>query len=277
MQSFIEKKSKMHAIKTESTMNNMRGFTLVELMVTVFLTAIAVIAIYRGYTTFSQSADAQQQTMEMQQNLRIGMTTLVKDIMRAGMNDEDESVAGFISVDLGDGPTNDVDKIAFSMDLGSANGPVVFATDGNDNDGDGDTDEDDEARIGDGDVDDDDERIYYALNGEDLQRRVWDSTIPGFGAAQTVITNVSTLEFVYLDEDENLVNGGVLPITDPAVLDNIDTVVVTLVVRTTNEDYRITNNETYQNLLLTDIYTAPGDNFRRRAMSMRVKVRNANL
>ena len=91
----------MHAIKTKPTLNNMHGFTLVELMVTVFLTAIAVIAIYRGYTTFSQSADAQQQTMEMQQNLRIGMNTLVKDIMRAGMNDEDESVAGFISIDLG--------------------------------------------------------------------------------------------------------------------------------------------------------------------------------
>jgi type II secretory pathway component PulJ len=251
----------------------MEGFTLVELMVTVFLTAIAVIAIYRGYTTFSQSADAQQQTMEMQQNLRIGMTILVKDIMRAGMNDEDEDVAGFISIDLGDGATNDVDKIAFSMDLGSGG---VFAADTVDNDGDGDTDEDDEARIGDGDVDDDDERIYYALSGEDLQRRVWDSAIPGYGPAQTVITNVSALEFIYLDEDENPVSG-VLPITDPAVLDNIDTVVVSLVVRTTNEDYRITNNETYQNLLGADIYTAPGDNFRRRVMSMRVKVRNANL
>ena len=276
----------MHAINTKPTLNNMCGFTLVELMVTVFLTAIAVIAIYRGYTTFSQSADAQQQTMEMQQNLRIGMTTLVKDIMRAGMNDEDESVAGFISIDLGDGPTNDVDKIAFSMDLGSANGSGVnnldppFASDTPiDNDGDGDIDEDDEARIGDGFVDDDGERIYYALSGEDLQRRLWDADLvpPGYGPAQTVINNVSFLEFVYLDEDENLVNGGVLPITDPAVLANIDTVVVTLVVRTTNEDYRITNKETYQNLLLTDIYTAPGDNFRRRAMSMRVKVRNANL
>ena len=275
MQSFIDKKSKMHAINAKSTMNSMGGFTLVELMVTVFLTAIAVIAIYRGYTTFSQSADAQQQTMEMQQNLRIGMAALVKDIMRAGMKEEDSTLVAFANAD---GAT-----VEFGMDLGSGG---VYATDGVDNDGDGVEDDDpdpavaaieaqEEGRIGDGDFDDDGERIRYTLSGEDLQREVWDSAIPGFGAAQTVITNVSALDFVYLDEDGNQL--GPLPITNAAVLDTIDTVLVTLVVRTTNEDYRITNNETYQNLLLTDIYTAPGDNFRRRAMSMRVKVRNANL
>jgi prepilin-type N-terminal cleavage/methylation domain-containing protein len=262
----------MHAIKTKPTLNNMHGFTLVELMVTVFLTAIAVIAIYRGYTTFSQSADAQQQTMEMQQNLRIGMTTLVKDIMRAGMKEEDSTLVAFANADAA--------TVEFGMDLGSGG---LYKNDGFDNDGDGDTDDGDPAtddleaqeedRIGDGDFGDDGEQIRYSLSGEDLQREVWNGA--AFGAAQTVITNVSALEFVYLDEDENQL--GPLPIADPAVLDTIDTVVVTLVVRTTNEDYRITNNETYQNLLLTDIYTAPGDNFRRRAMSMRVKVRNANL
>ena len=70
-------------------LKNSNGFTLVELMVTVLLTAIAVIAIYRGYTSFSQSADAQQQVIEMQQNLRIGMYTLVRDMIRAGMTEDD--------------------------------------------------------------------------------------------------------------------------------------------------------------------------------------------
>ncbi len=62
----------MHAMKTKS-INNIHGFTLVELMIVVLLTGIAVIAIYRGYTAFSQSADTQEQIIEMQQNLRIGM------------------------------------------------------------------------------------------------------------------------------------------------------------------------------------------------------------
>ena len=75
-------------MKTKSTINNIHGFTLVELMVVVLLTAIAVIAIYRGYTAFSHSADAQEQIIEMQQNLRIGMHWLEKDLRRAGMNEE---------------------------------------------------------------------------------------------------------------------------------------------------------------------------------------------
>jgi hypothetical protein len=48
-------------------------------------------------------------------------------------------------------------------------------------------------------------------------------------------------------------------------------------VRTTNEDLRITNNETYDNLLGTTVLDPQNDHFRRRAMSMRLKVRNAQL
>ena len=258
--------------KTRKHIQNDNGFTLVELMVTVFLTAIAVISIYRGYTAFSQAADAQQQVMEMQQNLRIGITRLAADIRRAGVNEEDEDIAGFIAADA--------TSMEFSMDLGSGG---VFATDGEDNDGDGVEDDDpdadiaaleaeEEGRVGDGDVDDDGERIRYTLvaNGttNDLRREVWDADLvpPGYGA-QTIITNVSALHFVYLD-----VNG------DPtAAPEDIDTVEITMVVRTTNEDYRITNKETYANQLNTWSYTSPNDNFRRRAMSMRVKIRNAQL
>ena len=276
----------------QNFLKNSKGFTLVELMVTVFLTAIAVIAIYRGYTAFSQSADTQQQVIEMQQNLRIGMQALVKDIIRAGMNEEDQDVAGFILDIDGDATEdNDADTIAFSMDLGSGG---VFDADGVDNDVDEDTDEEDEARIGDADVDDDGERIHYFFYNEDannnsvldggedgngnklldqwLQREVW--TAGALGAPQTIISNVNALDFVYLDEDENVLG---TPLTTTANLEAIDTVEITLVVRTSNEDYRITNNESYQNLQGTVIYTAPSDNFRRRSMSMRVKVRNAQL
>jgi prepilin-type N-terminal cleavage/methylation domain-containing protein len=274
-------------------LKNSNGFTLVELMVTVFLTAIAVIAIYRGYTSFSQSADAQEQVIEMQQNLRIGMYTLVRNIIRAGMNEEDSDVAGFIlDIEPPDGTfDNDEETIAFSMNLGSGG---VYSGDGEDNDKDGVIDEEDEVRVGDNDVDDDGERIHFFFYNEDtnnnsqldagedvngngsldqwLQKEVWNSG--AYGTAQTIITNVSALNFVYLDENGNVLGPTISNSTD---LEAIDTVEITLVVRTTNEDYRIINNESYQNLQGAVIYTAPGDNFRRRSMSMRVKVRNAQL
>lgn len=273
MQSFIEKKSKIHAMNPKTTKNNMNGFTLVELMIVVLLTGIAVIAIYRGYTSFSHSADVQEQIIEMQQNLRIGMDWLEKDLRRAGMTEEDtEGIfvsgakrPGFLTATnttaAGFTPGDPIVEVV--MDLGNG-------VSGVDDDGDGLTDEEDEARVGDGDADDDDERILYSLNGEDLQREVWNGTSNSYNAAQTIITNVSALNFVYLDENAVSV----------AAPEDIDTVEITMVVRTTNEDYRVTNNDRYYNINPAgpeEILGPQGDNFRRRSMSKRVKIRNANL
>jgi hypothetical protein len=49
---------------------------------------------------------------------------------------------------------------------------------------------------------------------------------------------------------------------------------ITLVVRTTNEDYRYTDRITYRNLQGTSLVSATGDNFRRRAFTMSVQIRN---
>ena len=301
------KESKMHAMNTKSTLNNMRGFTLVELMIVVFLSAIAVIAIYRGYTAFSHSADAQEQIIEMQQNLRIGMYSLFKDVMRAGMTEEDNDTLGigtdrmsvkaltFLTAEtLITDPTDpdyNIDEwiLEFAMDLGSDKGGAVpeFADDGEDNDGDDDIDEADESWMGDDDINDNDERVRYKLspvdpavpNWFDLQREVWTCDSSGacdYGPPQTVITNVCALDFTYVQADDSVLNPLQRPLieTERAL---VETVEITMVVRTTNEDYRITNKETYNNLRGTEVLGPQNDNFRRRAMSMRVKVRNANL
>lgn len=274
--------------KTKKHIKNDKGFTLVELMVTVFLTAIAMISIYRGYTSFSQAADAQQQVMEMQQNLRIGMARLSADIRRAGMNEEYESEAGFMRANN--------EYIEFSMDISNGG---VFKDDGVDNNDDGDADDgnpatdDDEAleedRIGDGDIDDDGERVRYQLvaNGTtfDLERAVWQS---GAYVTQTIITNVEALDFVYWDAGspgppvEIPVELNTFTKEDPAGffgledddLEAIDRVEITLVVRTTNEDYRYTDRQTYPNLQGTSLVSNVGDNFRRRVFSMSVQIRN---
>ena len=190
------------------------------------------------------------------------------------------------------------------MDLGSGG---VYASDGVDNDDDGLTDEDDESRIGDGDTTDDGERIKYCSGedancngildaGEDangngvldaagsLRRLVYDSALGDYDYAhpQIVITNVEALDFVYYDSGSTsppvapavmtIPAGG---ITDPIELAKISRVEITLVVRTTNEDYRYTNNETFNNLQGTPILTvSPADNFRRRAFTMVVDIRN---
>jgi prepilin-type N-terminal cleavage/methylation domain-containing protein len=277
--------------KTRKFLKNDNGFTLVELMVTVLLTAIAVVSIYRGYTSFSQSADAQQQVIEMQQNLRIGITWLAKDIRRAGINKEDEKAAGFIydaTSKLGcTDNLHDVDPtklsfkaIAFTLDLVATG----FDTDCDDNDDDGisdkdgslscpyDTDADvkaleevegaQERLIGDGDVDDDGERIKYSLqatgNTYDLRRSVWKS---GAYDTYTLITNVEAVNFLYFDEDGTQLTPSVVidaatgvQVLSDADASKVDRVEITLVVRATNEDYRYTDTRPYQNLQGAVVY-----------------------
>ena len=270
--------------KTKILIKNKNGFTLVELMVTVLLTAIAVVSIYRGYTSFSQAADAQQQVMEMQQNLRIGMTWLAADIRRAGMNEEGEDVASFMCDEV---PTNDT-SIEFSMDL--LGGDIV----GNDDDEDGLPDEEDESRIGDGEIDDDGERIQYYLaqssvdaTTNDLIREVWTA---GAYVTHTLITNVEALDFVYFDDTgaefvPSLPTAAECPyVALPGFagelslkgdeLQEVDRVEITLVVRATNEDLRYNDNVIYSNLQGTPLISNKADHFRRRVFSMSVQIRN---
>ena len=199
-------------------------------MVAVFLTGIAVIGIYRGYVSFSQSADAQEQNIEMQQNLRIGMYRLEKHLRRTGMNEEDDDNAGF---EVADDAT-----MTFTMDMGGADGSVDDETW---NPGD----------AGDSDLEDNDERLGFKVEDIDIDG-ITDLVLidenngdPSAAVDTMIITNVDALNFVYLDEDSDPIPGTPLVAGDR---DRIRTVQVAIVVRTTNEDYRYTNNETYRNL-----------------------------
>jgi hypothetical protein len=101
-----------------------------------------------------------------------------------------------------------------------------------------------------------------------------------------IITNVDALNFVYLAEDgSDTLDQDTTP-DDPATgrlgvaagdLGDIYAVEIAIVVRTTNEDLRYTNNEQYRNLQGSLIYQAPGDHFRRRISVKRIKIRNAGL
>jgi len=261
-----------------STMNNMRGFTLVELMIVVLLTAIAVIAIYRGYTAFSHSVDVQEQIIEMQQNLRIGMHWLEKDLRRAGMNEEEDETAGYRLDRNGDGPGPS--SVSFTMDLGGTDPGID------------DEDTSDGFDPGDNGLTDDNEWLTYKLvpvagtTFFNLVKTDENNGDPDAPDDMTIITNVDALNFVYLDEDGGDLDPDATPddpangrnfLNDSGDMSNIRSIQVAIVVRTTNEDLRYTNTEEYRNLQGSLIYQAPGDHFRRRVSIKQIKIRNAGL
>jgi type IV pilus assembly protein PilW len=213
------------------------GFTLVELLVAMFLTFIAAVGMYKMLVAYNASSEIMDQLVELQQNCRIAMGRMTDEIRMAAYDPTTTSPAKI-------SPASNATRFIFSMDLNE-----------------------------DGDVLDPDENIIYSLadlDGDGVNDLVRND-ING-GGAQQVITNVSALEFLYVDEDGNPVAAG--PFTS--------SVEIAMVVKTTNEDYRIIDNFNYQTRrgLISGaiLYTPPAeDHFRRRLVEQTVKCRNNGL
>lgn len=65
-------------------LRNRRGFTLVELLITVVLASMIMIAAFMLSRTISQVFSAQDQTVDTQGNLRFGMDFVSRDLRKAG-------------------------------------------------------------------------------------------------------------------------------------------------------------------------------------------------
>jgi len=62
------------------------GFTLVELMISLAIAAFVVTGIFTLYNTFFQSTAIQDQVLQLQQNSRVGLDDLARDLRLAGVD-----------------------------------------------------------------------------------------------------------------------------------------------------------------------------------------------
>src|SRR3990172_10702339 len=62
-----------------------RGFSLIELLIVMAMLALVLVAIYSLYDTHSKSAYVQEEVVDVQQNLRIAMDSISRDIKMAGV------------------------------------------------------------------------------------------------------------------------------------------------------------------------------------------------
>ena len=94
---------------TISPLRSRAGFTLIELMVSLFLTAIAVVAIYRSYVAIRVGLEIQEQQAEIHQNLRIAVQRMSRELRMATFDPEGSADAGFVVADNR--------RISFTCDL----------------------------------------------------------------------------------------------------------------------------------------------------------------
>ena len=219
-------------------MTGEKGFTLVELLVAVFVAGIVMGGVYSSYYSQQKAYTAHEQLAEMQQNLRSAMYFMAREIRMAGCNPLGTAdTAGFQAVGA--------NSVTFSMDFRGQS--AISAHNGI--------------------TTDDNESIVYSLsdwNGDginDLMR----NTPPTGNAA--VAENIDALNFVYLDANENVTIDRLA----------VRAVQITLVARTGRGDPGFTDTTTYTNLQGTTILAAQNDNFRRRLLSTHVKCRNMGL
>jgi len=70
---------------TTSIPRGKRGFTLIEILIVIAIMGLILGAVYSVYLTHQKSAYTQEEVVEVQQNLRIAMDSMTKDIRMAGM------------------------------------------------------------------------------------------------------------------------------------------------------------------------------------------------
>ena len=123
-----------------SRLVNKQGFTLVEALIATAVAGVVMTTIYSIYYSQQKSYVAQEQIAAMQQNLRVAMLYMEREIRMAGCDPTGFANAGITTADAG--------SISFTMD----------------------TEGDSAGSDPDGDTDDPDEVITFSLAGTDLSR-----------------------------------------------------------------------------------------------------------
>jgi type IV pilus assembly protein PilW len=223
---------------------NTQGFTLVELLVAMVVSLLALGAIYSTFLSQFKSYQIQEEVAAMQQNIRAAMYHMQREIRMAGYDPTGNSGSAIMIANVA--------ELQFTIDKN----------------GDGDF-----TGISPAPANDPNEQIRYALTNDadedgiadgspcHLGRQTWS------GGLQTVAENIDALNFVYLDANGNTTT----------TLDDIRSVEITIVARTGRSLKPSPNNMVYYNQQDETILDAQNDKFSRKRLTAFINCRNLRL
>jgi len=236
---------------------NTQGFTLVELLVAMAVSLLALGAIYSTFLTQFKSYQVQEEIAAMQQNIRAAMYHMQREIRMAGCDPLNNSVTLPSQAPI---PTAKQGTLDYPINqiIEANSTSIVFMEDVNPPDG---------------DVNDPNEIIGYSLDVSDgdLVRNTG-------GGDQTVAENIDALNFVYLDGSSPsiVLNPGGTNVAS-GDLSKIRSVEITIVARTGRSLSPSKNNVVYENQQGTTILGAQNDNFSRKRLTAFINCRNLGL
>ena len=182
-------------------LKNNAGFTLMEILIAMAISGLVLTGIYQAYAGQMRVNNTQNQVVDMQQNVRVAMLFMERDIRLAGFNPTgNATVAGIGPVGIDVANSN---AITLSLDNTGGEG------DGEDNDRDGMTDETPECNGNPLGVLDAGEQVIYTLNN-DANNNGQNDALEGLNNnpchllrnGQRLASNIDALNFVYLGVDD---------------------------------------------------------------------------
>ena len=217
-----------------------QGFTIVELLVGMALSLLAMGAVYSTFLSQHKSYVVQAEVSAMQQNLRAAMFYMQREIKMAGCDPLNTGNFGIT--------TANANSITFSEDIDD--GTVGNPPDGT-------------LQAG--------ENIIYSRSGGNLVRNVG-------GGNQAVAQNIDALDFVYLTGASPPVvlnpGGGNVSAGSETQIRSVE---ITIVARTGKGLLPLIDNNTYLNQRGTPILAPPNDNLSRKRLTTVIKCRNLGI
>jgi len=249
-----------HQTKTSGTQN---GFSLIEMLISILIMSIIIIALYDLFDTNNKIYRAQEQVTTMNLRTRVAMEKMVTAIRTAGSNNLN-------AINLGGLPfiaQAEADTIRVVEDLPlDANGDGN-TFDRNDLNADSDFADDDEDNNADGYINDPNEDVTFSLSGTDLIKTQYaDETYcpnvaPGCSlcpaecpetTTEVLATDINSLTFQYYSTTDATPASEVTAPVTGADLYNIKVVRVTIDAQTHSNDRTTNRRRTMQ--LRSDIY-----------------------
>lgn len=156
--------------------NNKRGFTAIELLVSLAILSIALTSIYSMYMSFIRTCTKEGAKIRVQQNVRSGLDMMIRDIRLAGLDPEATGDFGIVAISP--------QRIQFTADL--------------DMDG-----EVDDADATDGIDTPDMEHMAYEYDGNNTLRMFLYKANGDPETDEILAENVTDLTFTYYDSNDD--------------------------------------------------------------------------
>ncbi|HJP17478.1 MAG TPA: prepilin-type N-terminal cleavage/methylation domain-containing protein [Nitrospinota bacterium] len=170
---------------------NQHGFTLIEMMIAMGITLLVMSGVYEVFTSQQKAYTTQERVAEMQQNVRVAMDMMSRNIRMAGYDPTESGIFGITN------STAYADSNSATLALTDSD--KIYLTIDDDDDGTIDSNAN--------------ERVAYQLSGGNLQ-------VDDNGTWRDIAENITALSFTYTYADGQTSDTEGLP--DNAVGDDTD-------------------------------------------------------